>query len=123
MKCPKCEGNMEQVKTAYADIDRCTVCQGLWLDMLEYKDVKAIADDVDIGAPELGKKFNEIEDIYCPVCANSKMLKLVDPRQPHIRFESCATCYGRFYDAGEFKDLAHETFSDFIKMLMTGERQ
>ena len=114
---------MEQVNTIYADIDRCTFCRGIWLDMLEYKDVKPIAAEVDIGDPETGKKFNEKQDIYCPVCPNSKLLKLVDPAQPHIWFESCGTCYGRFYDAGELKDLAQETFSDFIKMLFAGERE
>jgi Zn-finger nucleic acid-binding protein len=124
MKCPKCEENMEQIHTIYADYDRCTFCKGLWLDMHEHIDLKPIAYEVDIGDPEIGRKFNERQDIYCPVCSNIKMLRLVDPRQPHIWFESCHICFGRFYDAGEFKDFAEEgTFLDFIKMMVAKERK
>ena len=36
-------------------------------------------------------------------------------QQPHIWFESCQSCYGRFYDAGEYRDLAVYEFSDFMK--------
>ena len=31
------------------------------------------------------------------------------------RFESCKTCYGRFYDAGEFRDFAEITVEDVVK--------
>jgi Zn-finger nucleic acid-binding protein len=91
--------------------------------MLEHEDFKDIAAGIDIGDPEVGKKYNKIEDIKCPACPNSEMLNLMDPQQPHIWFESCPTCYGRFYDAGEFKDYADDTFSDFIKDLFAKERK
>ena len=123
MKCPKCDSKFEQLNTPFGDIERCLSCKGLWLDMLQDKDLKDIAVGVDIGDPEVGKKNNENEDINCPVCSNSKMLKMVDPKQPHIWFESCSICYGRFFDAGEFKDLSENTISDFIKKLSVKERK
>ena len=123
MKCPKCKAEMELVHTIYADVDRCMSCKGLWLDLLEYKDIKSIAKEIDIGDPKVGKKFDEKDDIYCPVCANSKMLKMADPKQQYIHFESCGTCYGRFYDAGELTDLAEETFIDLIHTLFAHERK
>lgn len=115
MKCPKCDSNFEQLQTPFGDVERCLNCKGLWLDMLEHEDLKEIADGIDVGDPQVGRQYNEIDDINCPVCANSKMLKMVDAKQPHIWFESCPTCFGRFYDAGEFKDLSEHTISDFIK--------
>lgn len=123
MQCPKCESPMEQVNTPYADVERCTGCQGLWLDMLEHEDLKEIARGVDIGDPEVGKQFNEIDKVDCPVCANSRMLRMVDPHQPHIWFESCPTCYGRYYDAGELVDWSERTVADFFKRLLAGERK
>ena len=114
---------MEQVHSIYADVDRCTGCKGLWLDMLEYKDIKSIANDIDTGDPDVGRQYDARDDIFCPVCANSKMIKMSDPRQPHIHFESCATCYGRFYDAGEMTDLADETLMDFFRDIFTHERK
>jgi Zn-finger nucleic acid-binding protein len=91
--------------------------------MLEHEDLKEIADSVDIGDAEEGAEFNKIDRIYCPVCPNNKLIRMVDPLQPHIWFESCPTCYGRFYDAGELKDLSERTISDFIKLFSATERK
>ncbi len=123
MKCPKCESPMEQVQTPYADLERCTSCKGLWLDMLEHEDLREIAEGVDIGDPEVGKKYNEKGDINCPVCPNSRMLRMVDAKQPHIWYESCPTCYGRFYDAGELIDLSRKTLGDLVRDLFAIERK
>lgn len=116
MQCPKCQSVMEQVHTPYGDLERCTSCKGLWLDMLEHEDLKEVADVVDIGDPAVGARFNTIDRIYCPVCPNNKLIRMVDPLQPHIWFESCPTCYGRFLDAGELKDLSERTFDDIVKL-------
>lgn len=123
MKCPKCKAPMEQFHNPYADYEQCTGCKGLWLDMLENEDLKEVADAIDTGSPELGKKYNEMGDVYCPVCSNNKMLRMVDPEQPHIWFEQCPTCNGRFYDAGEFKDVSEHTIGDFFKDIFTRERK
>lgn len=123
MKCPKCHADFELLNTPFADVERCTSCKGLWLDMLEEEDLKEIVDGVDIGDPEVGKQFNKIDNIQCPVCPSSTLLKMVDPQQPHIWFESCPTCHGRFYDAGELKDLSEHTLSDFIKRFRVKERK
>ncbi|MEX1032275.1 MAG: zf-TFIIB domain-containing protein [Cellvibrionaceae bacterium] len=123
MKCPKCNSDFKQLNTPFGDVERCLQCKGLWLDMLEHEDLMDIADGVDVGDPEIGKKYNEIGHISCPVCPNSKMLRMVDAKQTHIWFESCPTCYGRFYDAGEFKDLSEYTISDFIKKFTAKERK
>ena len=123
MQCPKCKSNMEHIHTPYGDVERCVSCVGIWVDMLEQIDLKKIADEVDIGDAKEGKKFNKIDQIYCPVCPNNKLLRMVDPIQSHIWFESCPTCYGRFYDAGELKDLSERTIGDFIKSFLITERK
>ncbi|MEJ2766012.1 zf-TFIIB domain-containing protein [Photobacterium sp. MCCC 1A19761] len=122
MKCPKCKSDFEQLHTPLGDVERCTDCKGLWVDIYELEDVKPIAESLDTGDVEVGKEFNKIGHIDCPVCPNNQLLRMVDPKQPHIWFESCPTCYGRFYDAGELIDLSEYTISDFLKKFTVEER-
>ena len=76
---------------------------------------------LDVGAPSLGKKYDKIDDIDCPVCGVG-MDKIEDPVQTHIWMESCPKCARVFLDAGELTDLKYETFSDKFKNLLKGKR-
>ena len=115
MQCPKCEAAMQAIETEKGTVDRCSQCQGLWFDLLEDEDHKPLAEAIDTGPAELGATYHAIDRIHCPVCPDSPLIRMVDPVQPHIWFESCTTCYGRFFDAGEFRDLAEVTLQDFMK--------
>ena len=115
MLCPKFQGSMDKVATAHGVVDRCTVCLGLWFDLMEHEELKADAELIDIGSAELGRKHNAIDRIACPVCANTQLIRMVDAQQPHIWFESCPVCYGRYFDAGEFRDLNEHTLADLYK--------
>ena len=117
MQCPKCQQPMETISYPAAEIDRCTGCQGMWFDMLEHEDLIKDAKTIDIGSDEVGRQHNANNVIPCPVCVNSTMIRMVDPQQPHLQFESCPVCFGRFFDAGEYRDLADRSFSDFVKRL------
>jgi len=123
MKCPKCQSNMEQVVTPFGEVERCSSCQGLWIDAFEQEDMLQIAQGIDTGNGEVGKQNNEIGKIKCPCCPNSQMLRMVDAKQPHIWYESCPTCYGRYFDAGELTDLSENTLSDFLKKFTLKERK
>ena len=123
MKCPKCEAEMEAVRIEDIEVNRCVSCQGLWFDMLEDETLRPIAAKVDIGKSATGAKYNLVDRINCPVCANTQLLRMVDPQQSHIWFESCPSCYGRFFDAGEFKDLGTRSIIDLIRDMFTKERR
>ena len=115
---------MEKVQYESIEVDRCTDCQGIWFDMLEHEHLKAIegSEEIDIGDPEVGKQTNIVDQITCPVC-ESRMIRMVDGRQPHIWFESCTVCYGVFFDAGEFRDYKQENILDFFRDLFSRERK
>ncbi|HEX5757109.1 MAG TPA: zf-TFIIB domain-containing protein [Arenimonas sp.] len=115
MDCPKCHSPCDEVATADGVVDRCTHCQGLWFDNMEHEDIKPHASFVDVGDAAKGAEFNAIDRIDCPRCPNSRLIRMVDPVQPHIWFESCPTCYGRFYDAGEFRDFAELKLSEILR--------
>ena len=123
MLCPKCDETMQTVTYAGIDVERCDGCQGLWFDMLGKEHLAAIegSEAIDIGSAKIGKRFNEVDDIKCPHCRGS-MLKMVDAQQPHIWYEACPSCYGVYFDAGEFRDYKEKTVMDFFRDLLTKER-
>ncbi len=123
MECPKCNSDMEKITYEKIQVDRCSNCKGIWFDMLENEHLKAIEDSqsIDIGEPKVGKEYNKIDKIDCPVC-HTLMIRMVDREQPHIRYEACTSCYGVFFDAGEFRDYKEETILDFFKDLFTKGR-
>jgi len=50
------------------------------------------------------------------------MIPLEDSAQPHIWFETCESCQGSFFDAGEISDLASHTWLDYIRDWTTPKR-
>ncbi|MCJ7556765.1 MAG: MFS transporter [Gammaproteobacteria bacterium] len=116
MRCPKCRSDMEQVEYQGTEVDRCTICNGIWFDageMEQLKNKKAAAA-LDTGDLKTGKQSNTINCDRCPRCSGV-MIKMVDPRQRHISYETCSSCNGSFLDAGEFRDLSELTISEFFR--------
>jgi uncharacterized protein len=123
MNCPKCTSAMSTVSVGSVDVDRCTSCGGMWFDALEDKELKNAksAKSVDTGNPKTGKAHNPKGKISCPKC-KTRTIRMVDREQPHIWFESCPVCYGKFFDAGEFKDVAEKGLKDLFRRWGAKER-
>lgn len=121
MKCPKCAGEMEKIDYEGVVIDRCGNCRGIWFDMLEHEDLKAISGSevIDTGSPEQGRANDDKRRIQCPVC-DQPMISMVVAAQPHIAYEACTVCYGIYFDAGEFRDFREETFAEAWKSIFGG---
>ena len=104
MLCPKCRNEMEKVTHEGIEVDRCTYCGGLWFDFLEHKTLSMMpwSDMIDLGKPEVGRIFDKVAKITCPVC-ESAMERTTDPNNPRLAYESCPGCRGVFFDAGEFR--------------------
>jgi uncharacterized protein len=118
MRCPKCDGAMEGVEHAGIQIDRCVVCRGLWFDMLEQEDLSKLADSdsVDVGG-KAGRNLDKTEDYDCPKC-ETRMVRMADRKKKGLLYEACATCYGVFFDAGEFKRFKEKTVFDRVISLL-----
>jgi len=101
-------------------VDRCLTCGGLWFDLLEHEDLKAVpgAEAVDTGDPGVGARFDTVGLIRCPV-DDSLMVRMVDKAQPSLWFESCPLCFGVFFDAGEFSDFRE----DNLRLLIIRHRR
>jgi len=124
MRCPKCRSDMAQIDVQGTEVDRCSVCNGIWLDageieVLRNKEAAAI---VDTGSASEGKDYNVIDQYRCPRCGG-EMSRKVDEQQRHIWYETCNDCSGSFFDAGELLDLSQLTVSDFLKRWTVPERK
>lgn len=123
MQCPKCEGEMKELKIETLHgrvvIDRCERCSGLWFDNGEAEKLKDdwMADFADSGDPDVGRTYNRVRDIHCPRC-DKPMTRLTDSRQPHLEYEGCEE-HGMFMDAGEFTDYKHETLLDYFRGMVS----
>lgn len=119
MRCPKCESEFETVTFADVEVDRCSGCGAIWFDAREKERLQKLenARSIDVGDKRVGRQYNEIRNIECPRCGVS-MLTMVDATQFHIEFESCPSCYGTFFDAGEFKDLTELTLLERIRKIL-----
>jgi uncharacterized protein len=124
MKCPKCTAQMEIVEYDRVAVARCNGCRGLWFEMLAHEYLSRIdgSESIDIGSPEIGKRFNDVDRVDCPVC-KTQMIRMVDRDQPHIWYESCSSCHGVFFDAGEFRDYKDRTVLDYFRGLFARERK
>jgi PAT family beta-lactamase induction signal transducer AmpG len=124
MRCPKCRADMEQIDVEGIEVDRCTICNGIWFDAgeMDLLKNKQAAAAIDIGDAKTGKQSNAIDSYQCPRCSGA-MVKVVDPRQTHIWYETCSACHGSYLDAGELRDMSNVTISDFFKDLIVPERK
>jgi len=116
MSCPKCGAAMEVVELEKIKVDRCSACRGLFFDALKAHKLKAVpgSETIDIGTREPGRAQNGTDRIRCPR-DTSPMIRIVDPKQPHIQLETCPVCQGMFFDAGEFSDWKKETLLDGVR--------
>jgi Zn-finger nucleic acid-binding protein len=120
MHCPKCRAAMHALEGfEEAVVHRCEGCRGMWFEIMAHEQLRADAARIDLGepaSPAEGEYFDPTAPapatLLCPACDHYPLVHMVDPHQPHIRFESCKFCYGRFYDAGEFKDFADDSEYD-----------
>ena len=125
MQCPKCPGTLEE-KTYGRKITvrRCSDCGGLWCKpdvLLEMKKVWRSEAVLDSGDPKVGEALDQLDDIKCPE-DGTLMEKVADEKQIHIWYESCPTCDGMFFDAGEFTDLKYDTLMDRVRGFIKGRR-
>lgn len=125
MECPKCQSEMEVVRYGAGDreVNRCTECAGLFFKPIDLQRLKNTykAEIIDSGSTRVGREYNKVEEIDCPICGEA-MEKVCDDDQSHIWYESCPRGHGVYFDAGELTDLSQDTFMDVIKGWIVGKR-
>ena len=107
LTCPKCEARMHIQRFPENDAYRCEGCKGLWLPLMAHEQLEERAEQVDTEEYK-GDSVPETRTLMCPQCEFVPLIRMVDVERPGIHFESCKTCYGRYYDAGEFREVSED---------------
>jgi Zn-finger nucleic acid-binding protein len=94
---------METVTFEGIGVDRCTVCKGLWFDVLEKEHLNELKGSEAIDVGEKAADAAEAHRILCPVC-KTQMITMGVMGHPGLKYESCTVCFGAFFDAGEFRE-------------------
>jgi len=118
--CPKCGKKMAQVPEAGFTVDRCRACGGIWLDALEMEKLlatKGAIKRLDTPSPVIESRMGTKGATLCPR-DKSLLIRMVDHKQPHIKYESCKVCGGAFLDSGELRDLSHFSLVERIRSLL-----
>ena len=124
MNCPACKNPMVILELNQVEIDYCTVCKGIWLDMGELDLIFSSADKKEIANSfSINNEFDEIKR-KCPNC--KKKMDKVEFENTGIIIDKCTDDHGVWFDGGELKSIlksAEEQNSRIIKMLneMFGE--
>ena len=107
LTCPKCDAQMRIQRFPENDAYRCEGCKGLWLPAMAHEQLEERAEQIDAGQYQ-GVSAPETRTLMCPRCELLPLIRMVDVEQPGLHFESCKDCYGRYYDAGEFREVSED---------------
>ena len=115
MNCPNCQHSLTQEDYEGVEIDRCTHCQGVYLDDGELKHINEAREKTfsseDIAAVNgIQSKIQANEEemagqIQCPKCAGSTMSRRHFAGQSGIVIDRCPDCKGLWLDAGEIEKI------------------
>lgn len=117
MNCPKCLGKLEEKITEDFKVDVCFVCEGIWFDADELKNVlEADAKDfkfIDLSRKEFdGEETKDFRDTFdkaeavCPKCQdNVKLVKKEFQGKHKVNVDICPRCNGIWLDGGEINEL------------------
>jgi len=119
LACPKCGTRMERIAHAGVEIDRCTLCRGLWFDSKEAEQLRHVhgAETIDVGDARVGRAMDGQTGVECPLC-RLPLERVPDPKQPHVWVDRCPGCKGAFFDAGEFRDLKNDDVFELFERLL-----
>ena len=115
MKCPACNGSMQEQDFGGVMIDVCTGCKGLWFDWMELMKVdeqhegsgRALADAMMSPRRNDGSRGR----IPCPKCGTPMRIHNYG-RAQGVKVDECYACGGFFLDSGELTVIRDEFMSD-----------
>lgn len=114
MKCPACDSELTQKKTAAVTVDVCTAaCGGMWLDANELDQVDEQSERVpfDMLRPVSNQRvvIDQSKKRQCPKCPGQHLTRVMDAMSSGIDLDTCPRCQGVFLDLGELEKLREFT--------------
>ncbi|MFQ5899592.1 MAG: zf-TFIIB domain-containing protein [Candidatus Methylomirabilia bacterium] len=100
MQCPRCKGNLRKMDSQGIEVDRCTSCEGLWLDYgeLDQLEDRVLDDDHAKGTLMFRSRPG---DLSCPRC--QQPMRAFNYRAYNLELDFCESQHGWWLDPGEEK--------------------
>jgi Zn-finger nucleic acid-binding protein len=98
MICPKCHSALQKEMYHGMEVDQCSTCHGMWLDLEELDQLEDEALDIDDAKGSL-MLSNEPTNYKCPHCGSS--LHRFEYRLTGLILDYCENQHGYWLDAGE----------------------
>ena len=100
MKCPRCQGELIVTEYKGIEVDRCSVCNGIWLDYGELDQLEdTVLDKDDTKGSLMFRSFRG--DLLCPKC--QRPMQYFNYRAYNLELDFCDQEHGVWLDAGEEK--------------------
>ncbi|MEE9324064.1 MAG: zf-TFIIB domain-containing protein [Dehalococcoidia bacterium] len=118
MNCPRCDAELKIENYRGVEVDRCTQCQGLWLDHDELDQIEDTIFDKDElkGTAVYSPRPS---DISCPKCQGP--MTTFNYRAYNLPLDACDNQHGFWLDSGEEKRVL-ELMEQRIKDLKRKEK-
>ena len=107
MKCPRDGSPLVSVQTAGLDLDKCHICDGLWLDhgeldRLRAAKVSAVEEELEsrYGNPKV-EENSPTGYMRCPRCADARLIRYTSTYVNPVALDRCERCHGVWVDDGE----------------------
>lgn len=104
MTCPKCGGELQRVRAAATEVDRCPGCGGVWCDDRE---LQALLDAPGEALTALrggtGGDFDQ-QAAACPR-DGARLTRMFSSRTRDVTVDACPDCRGIWLDGGELERL------------------
>ena len=100
MKCPRDNSNLSQTSFKSIEVDRCKICDGIWLDAGELDQLEdTVFDDDEIKGMVMYRSYEGT--LGCPICCNK--LQIFHYRAYDLELDYCNDGHGVWLDGGEEK--------------------
>ena len=100
MDCPRCHTGLSIEKYQGIEVDRCSSCNGMWLEYNELDELEDKAmDDDDVKGSVMFRSYQG--DLHCPTCRSG--MQMFHYRAFDLEMDFCPNEHGFWLDSGEEK--------------------
>jgi len=101
LRCPRDQSVLVQENLAGIDVDRCTTCEGIWLDAGELQGAVQTASEETRQSPSAPVRWEPVTYLKCP-CCDAMMARRNHMRVSGIIVDACPK-HGTWLDASELE--------------------
>jgi Zn-finger nucleic acid-binding protein len=114
MRCPRDGAELSRARIDGIELDRCSECEGLWLDRGELRQVcelglEDVEDEIHVThQAESGELARPPGYMRCPACPDGRLQRISITVLHPVRVDRCDQCLGLWLDRSELDAIVHE---------------